>query len=133
VLVNQYRQKENLNLWYWYRWNFFHYFPHWHILSVGWQKSLLLEWIFFSKMFVCLCYTIPNLKTDWWQIILSWSKYHYDKSPFCVFCLRTFFSVKTLKVISWMLFMLEICIVSIPFFVTRWTGTGYINMFSCLQ
>ena len=28
VLVNQYRQKENLHLWYWYRLNFFHYFPH---------------------------------------------------------------------------------------------------------
>ena len=95
--------------------------------------------VYFSSEFSlvkCLCACvipwIPNLKTDWWRIILSWSKYHYDRSPFCVFCLHTFFSVKTLKVISWILFMLEIYIVSIPFFITRWTGTGYIIVTVCV-
>ena len=42
VLVNQYRQKENLHLWYWYRLNFFHYFPH-LTYSQCWMAELSLR------------------------------------------------------------------------------------------
>ena len=76
----------------------------WHI-QVDFQRMEMVSsstnvWkkVCFSSEFslvkcVCACVIpwIPNLKTDWWQTILSWSKYHYDRSPFCVFCLRTFF------------------------------------------
>jgi hypothetical protein len=31
----------------------------------AWKKSLLLEWIFFSKMFVCLCYTMNTELENW--------------------------------------------------------------------
>jgi hypothetical protein len=30
-----------------------------------WKKSLLLEWIFFSKMFVCLYYTMNTELENW--------------------------------------------------------------------
>ena len=55
------------------------------------KVSFSSEFTFVKCLCACVIPWNPNLKTDWWQIILSWSKYHYDRSPFCVFCLRTFF------------------------------------------
>jgi hypothetical protein len=57
------------------------------VLEVVSSSTNVWKKVCFSSEFSlvkCLCACvipwIPNMKTHWWQIILSWSKYHYEQT-----------------------------------------------------